>query len=108
MRNAIIPKPEALNINTDSLVLQELMDAGLLGTEAEEPSMPANGDEYYNPGWQNPSGEGMKPATPAQKGKAVPAEKTPQKKAPKIGEATPEQKEEKKGLFKKIFGKKEE
>ena len=107
-RDAIITKPEALKINTDSLVLQELMDAGLLGTETEEPSVPANGDEYYNPGWQNPSNEGMKPATPAQKSKAVPAEKNPQKKATKIGEAAPEQKEEKKGLFKKIFGKKEE
>ncbi|HEY1115753.1 MAG TPA: transglycosylase domain-containing protein [Chitinophagaceae bacterium] len=107
-RDAIIKKPEALKINTDSLVLQELMDAGLLGTEEEQPPMQDNGDEYYNPGWQDPSDEGVKPATPAQKGKTVPPKKTTNAPAPKIGEAAPAPKEEKKGIFKKIFGKKEE
>ena len=107
-RDAIINKPEALKINTDSLVLQELMDAGLLGTEGEQPAVENNGDEYYNPGWQDPNQQGTRPATPAQKSKTVPAQKSTPKKDPKIGEAPPPQKEEKKGIFKKIFGKKDE
>jgi penicillin-binding protein 1A len=105
-RDAVFTKPPELLINTDSLVLNELMEAGLLGNE-EEPSL--NGVEGAAPGWQNQPKGNTNPSESGQKGKEGAAPKKTTVGAPRIGEInkTSEEKE-KKGLFKKIFGKKDE
>ncbi|MCU7552320.1 penicillin-binding protein [Chitinophagaceae bacterium LB-8] len=85
-RDAIFNKPPELLINTDSLVMKELMDAGMMRTEDENP------EDLNNP-------------------KAVmpPNNKENRNRDPKIGESRqPAEQKEKKGILNKIFGKKEE
>jgi hypothetical protein len=68
------------------LVMKELMDAGLMGTDMEYPAEGNITNEYMNP---------------ASK------ENESRTRDPRIGDARQEDQKEKKGLLKKIFGKKE-
>ena len=105
-RDMAFHKPPELLINTDSLVMNELMEAGLVGAEGEEGIGFMEEGEKGVPGAQMPYQENTRPkATMPKKD----ASKTGiAKKDPKIGEAPQPEEKEKKGLFKKLFGKKEE
>jgi hypothetical protein len=86
--------------------MNELMEAGLVGAEGEEGIGFMEEGEKGVPGAQMPYQENTRPkATMPKKD----ASKTGiAKKDPKIGEAPQPEEKEKKGLFKKLFGKKEE
>jgi penicillin-binding protein 1A len=106
LRNAVFNKPPELLINTDSLVMQELMDAGLLGTDNEYSGAENIPGEFSGPGLQKNSGTNPvpNPGATQQKIKDGPNKKEARPRDPKIGEAS-QPEEKKKGLFKKLFGK---
>ena len=105
-RDMVFNKPPELLINTDSLVMKELMDAGLMGNEGTDPMEDDfSGDYFGSPkANQNPA---AKPGENKPKAVMPPKKSEGRARDPKIGEAT-EPQEEKKGFLKKLFGKKEE
>ena len=108
-KDAVFHKPASLEmeIDTDSAVLQELIESGLLKVEDENDGK-ENAAGIYRPA---PKAEKEQPAAnpTAENRKDHTDKKGTSAREPKIGEARqPEEKKEKKGLLKKIFGRKEE
>ena len=108
-RDIVFNKPPELLINTDSLVMQELMDAGIMRGDGEMTEDDQLINEYGT-GTQKSSQENARPGTGENKPKAVmPSKKENRTRDPKIGESSQQQDaNQKKGLLKKLFGKKDE
>lgn len=105
-RDAIFNKPpEELLINTDSLVMQELIDAGLMNPQGA----PVDENSFGDPTDSRPQDTYEKSTWPAgnqQKKKEISDKKdNSPARDPKIGDPVrTEEPKEKKGLIKKLFG----